>query len=375
MSTAATMPQHHTRRAHHRRVGRWCVAAIVLLAALLIGGRIYLPYYVRDYVNDELAHLNGYHGSVDSVGLSLYRGAYQLYGLKISKMDKGIPVPFVAIPHTDISVHWRALLHGRVVAAITLTQPEVNFAVSKSGGDKQTGQGVNWNQLSKKLIPVNINVIALDDGKISYKDFSSNPPADIFIHHLNGQLTNLRNVEEKDKPLPSTIDITGDSIGGGKLALRGRMNILTPDMDMDIDTRLEGAKLAAFNSYTDNCCAVEFKGGTLDVYSEMAVRNGNLNGYVKPLVHDLSVEKLPKSGNPVQMAWSWFASVLLEVFKNQPHDQFATKVPITGHLGSIETEFWPTLGGVLRNAFVEAFKKGTDNEIGFDKKTAPAQEQ
>ncbi len=360
----------HPRHAHHHRWAWWSVAAISLLVLALIGGRLYLPYYVKNYVNGQLNAMQGYRGSVDDIGISLYRGAYQIRGLKLYKIDKGIPAPFVAIADSDISVQWGALIHGRIVSDIHLTQPELNFAVSSNGVTKQTGKEQNWNTLIKNLVPIDINLIELIDGKISYKDYSASPQTDIYIHHLNGKLTNLRNVVDKAQPLPSTINISGNSIGDGRLAVDGRMNILTPKMDMDIDGKLEGAKLAAFNSYTDACCAIKFNSGTIDVYSEFVLRNGNINGYVKPLVHDLSVQKLPKNGNPIQMAWSWLASALLEIFKNQPHDQFATKVPLSGSLGSVQTAFWPTLGGVLQNAFISAFRKGTDNEVSFDKKGA-----
>jgi hypothetical protein len=49
--------------------------------------------------------------------------------------------------------------------------------------------------------------------------------------------------------------------------------------------------------------------------------------------------------------------------KNQKKDQVATRVPLNGTIENIETAVWPTLFGVLRNAYIEAFRGEFDNNI------------
>ena len=348
-----------------RVIALWVLLVLILVLAM---GRIYLPYYLKDYVNAQLNTLKGYRGSVESIHVALYRGAYTINGLKLNKIDKGIPVPFLTIASTDISVQWGALLHGRIVSDIHLLRPQVNFAVSKSGTSAQTGAETNWKPLVDNLVPIDINFVELVNGKLTYQDFSASPKVDLFITELNGKITNLRNVEDAHVPLPSTLHLSGNSLGGGKLAMDGRVNILTRFIDVDIDSKLEGASLPAFNDFSRACCLLDFKKGTISVYSELVMRNGQIDGYVKPLVHQLSVDRIPENTNPLEVAWASVASVLLTVFENQPHDQFATKVPLSGHIDSgVETAIWPTLGGIFRNAFIEAFKKGTDNDIKFEK--------
>jgi hypothetical protein len=346
---------------------------VLLLVIALLGARLYLPVWLKDYVNEQLNSMPGYRGSVSDIGVQLFRGAYTIKGLEINKIDKGIPVPFLSIVLSDISLQWGALIHGRIVSDVHLTRPVVNFAVSQNGVTKQTGADADWQRVIKNLVPIDINLLEIDNGKVTYRDFSTDPKVDLYITNLYGTLTNMRNVVDIDTALPSSIDITGDSIGRGKLGVKGRMNVLAPQwIDMDIDGKLESAQLPAFNDFTEACCALDFKGGILDVYAEMAVRNGNVTGYVKPLVRDLSVDRIPEETNPIQMAWSAVASGVIEIFTNQSKDQFATKVPLSGNLGHVETSIWPTLGGIVRNAFFEAFRKGTDDEIKFEKKKKAA---
>ena len=367
MVAVAHEPVHRSRPSHLRR-HRWRYIGgglILLVVVALIAGRLYLPIWLTDYVNKTLNNIPGYRGGVQTIDVHLYRGAYQIHGLTLKKVNAGVPVPFLDIATVDLSLQWGALFDGRVVSDVHLYRPIINFAKGKGGGE-QTGKETNWNDPIKKLMPIDINLVEIVNGKITFKDFGSRPPVDIYITDLNGTLNELRNTEDAHVALPSSMNFTGNSIGKGKLAVKGKLNVLTPEVDMDIDGKLEHADLTAFNSFSNAYGAINFKKGRMDLYTELAVKGGKVDGYVKPIVSDLSVDRVPEGTNPVQILWSTVATFLIEIFTNQPHDQFATKVPLSGSLDKIQTSFWPTLGGIFRNAFVEAFSRGTDNEIEFN---------
>src|SRR4051812_32088687 len=55
----------------------------VVLALIIF--RLFLPLIVKNYVNKVLAHIPGYHGWVDDIDISLYRGAYVINGLHLYK--------------------------------------------------------------------------------------------------------------------------------------------------------------------------------------------------------------------------------------------------------------------------------------------------
>lgn len=169
----AVEPPTHDAKKHVAR--NMAVGFLIVLAIALIGGRIYLPYYVTDYANKTLANIPGYTGSVSDVDIALWRGAYVIHDLKILKKTKGIPVPFVDIKKTDLSIQWGALFKGAVVGDVTLYNPIVNFAVSQSGQTAQTGTDTDWTKPINDLMPLDINFLEIDNGKISYRDFSASP--------------------------------------------------------------------------------------------------------------------------------------------------------------------------------------------------------
>ena len=341
------------------------ILGILLVAIIVV--RVYMDTWVLNYVNRTLNNIQGYEGSVDAISIHLYRGAYEIKGLKLYKKNGNIPTPFIDIADIDLSLQWGALIQGRIVSDVTLNQPILTFAINKNDTVKQTGKDVDWNKPIRDLMPIDINVITFKDGKLDYQDFSATPHVDVYIHHMDGELRNLRNVVDQTKPLPSQIIVHGDSIGGGKLALHGRMNILKPVPDMDIDAKLENADLTAFSNFTDAYGAIDIKKGRLSVYSELAIKDSHLNGYVKPIATDVSLIDMRKDMNPIKLAWDSVVAVVVEVFTNHSTGEFATKVPLEGNLGKggISTDTWAAISGVVHNAFIEALKKGTDGTVKF----------
>jgi len=339
---------------------------LILLVGSLVAARLYLPTYVLKYLNTELSQLNGYEGSVEDVDIHLYRGAYTIHKLVIRKKNGAIPVPFVDIASLDLSVEWRSLLHGRVVAEADVIEPVINFAVNKSGTVSQTGTEEDWSEKIKKLAPIDFNRVNIHRGKLAYKNFSTTPQVDIFVNDIEAVVTNLRNIEDKNAPLPSTIVADGTSLGKGKFHLDGRMNILKNIPDMDIKAKLEHVNLPAFNNYFRAFAGIDVDKGSFDGYTELVVKNGQVSGYVKPIARNISLINLKEDANPIKFVWESLASVVIEIFTNHRRDQFATKIQLEGNLDDIKTNTWQTIGGIIRNAFVKAFDKGFDRDKGSE---------
>ncbi len=345
---------------NHTIAKRVLLAFVALLVIAFIVVHTYLASWSLNYVNNLLANdIRGYQGSVQSINIDLYRGAYRVNKLVLNKKTGNIPTPFVAIDAVDFSVQWSALLHGRVVASITLIQPVVNFAVTKSA--EQNGSEVDWTKTIRDLVPIDINYVRFRDGTITYQDFSSTPQVNIYIRHMNGEVRNLRNVVDQGNPLPSSLDVKGSSIGNGNLKIDGHMNILKQTPDMNLLLSLENVDLPALNNYSEAYAAFDFKSGDFSLYAQLATKGGQISGYVKPIAKHLEVDVL-KTANPVQIAWDTTVAAILKIFTNPTKDQFATRVNLEGNLNGtgVNTDIWSALGGILRNAFISAMSTGFD---------------
>jgi hypothetical protein len=348
--------------------GNTKLKVLVIFIVLVVALRVALPYIVTRYVNKVLSELEGYRGQIYDVDIQLIRGAYQIDSLKIFKINGNDEVPFIDIPLMDLSVEWNALFKGQVVGEITFQKPMLNFISSKKtdgeGSAEQTGDDVDWTEPIKKLMPLQINKLTVEDGKITFNDFSTKPHVDLSLLNVFLTAENLNNAKKQDDLLPSKIFLRATSIGGGNLEMNMRANVLKEIPDFDLDMKFEGVKLPALNDFFKAYAEVDIEKGDFNLYSEVAVKDGAINGYVKPLLNSLKVVDWKKDKDkPVQLLWESIVGVVVEVFENQPKNQFATRIPIRGQVSDVEAPFWPLLWNIFRNAFVEAFARNTDDTI------------
>ena len=334
------------------------IGFVVIIALALVGGRIYLPVWLTDYVNRQINGLEGYDGGVSDIDVALWRGAYQIHDLRLNKVRGGIKEPFVSIGTTDLSIEWKALLHGSVVAEIELKNANLNFAKS------QTGAGTDWEGFIDSLIPFDINRLDINGGKVAYIDHSASPDVNLYINNITAHVTNLQNVTEQQKLLPSDLVVSGNSIGNGKLNITGQINILKNTPDFDLDAKLENAQLPAFNNYANEIAAIDFSKGRIGVYSELASAKDRVTGYVKIVANDIELDYLA-APNPINALWEALVAAFMEIFKNQPRDQFALTIPIEGSLENPDQDSWAAFFSIFENAFGRAFSRNTEGRVNI----------
>ncbi len=342
------------------------VKILLSVVLLLIVARLLLPYFVLKYVNKSLADMDGYTGHVEDIDIELLRGAYQIDSLVIRKVKGKIKKPFLTMPKTDLSIEWKSLFKGRLVSEVEAYQPEINFAFSEDEASSQTGTEVDWTTYLKKLLPISINRFAVVNGTVNLTSLITQPRADLSLKRFNAELRNIRNVDELTKKLPSPVIATADAPGyGGKLDVQADMNLFKVTPDFDYNLKFTDVELVKINELARSYANVDFERGTVSVFSEMAMYDGKFNGYIKPLTKNMLIFKLNERED--RSVGKFFTELLAQagtaVLKNQRKDQVATRIPISGTVDGAETAIWPTIFGVLRNAYIEAFKGEIDNDI------------
>lgn len=340
---------------------------ILVIAVLLITVRILLPYIVKDYVNQVLNDMEGYQGQVDDVNLNLYRGAYVIKGVEIEKESEQDTIPFLDIGEIDLSVEWGALFDGAVVGEVYLINPTLNFVDEKGEEEEQVEDSTDWVETIKDLIPLRINRFEIANGKISFKNPTSSPPVDIAIENLRLVASNISNVESKDQKLPSSIRLTGTSIGGGSINLDMKGNFLKQIPDIDGDLSFENVALTAFNDFTKAYGNFDLESGTLSLYTEAVINDGQLEGYIKPIFENVElVDREDRKENTFfQNVWEGLVGLFSEAIENQPRDQAATRIPISGNLENPQTHTLDMIFNIFENAFIEAFEKQVEGTVSL----------
>jgi hypothetical protein len=358
---------------HKRR--KILIRIVIIIVVVLLGICLYLPTIVLHYVNKQLNTIPGYKGYVDNIGISLWRGAYQINGISLNKLTGEVPVPFFSANKMDLSVEWAALFHGAVVAKIKFYNPIINFVNGPTEATSQSGMdSSNWIQVVRNLMPLSINRVNVSNGEIHYMDFNSTPKLDIFLSNINAAATNLRNKVDKDKVLPSTVTVSATCFQTGNLSIDMALDPLNPQPNFELKEKMKNVQLTSFNDFAQAYLKFKFTGGTLELYTGIAAANGSFDGYSKPLFHDIKVEDNIKENKNI---WHWLIAngtqLITNILSNHGHQkQFATRIPIHGTFKSPQPDIWAAIGGVLKNAFIQALTPTIDSTLhisDIDKET------
>jgi hypothetical protein len=345
--------------------------AIVLLVLALIVLRLALPGIVKHYVNKQLNELPGYTGYVDDIDIALWRGAYVIKGLHLKKRTDPAKYPFLEIERSDLSIEWKPLFHGRLVGKIICDRPILNILVTESLHKEPSKD--TWTATLKALMPITINLFTVNDGRFAYYDFQKKPVHGWHIDNLHLVATNLANVQKKGDRLPSDVSLTGTAIGGGRLKIDAKVNVLKEMPDFDGGIQLTNIDLLSLNPMLEANVKFDVERGKLDLFSKLSLMNGEISGYIKPFIKDLkvlNVKKDIKKGGPIRVAKKAIVGLVASIVKNHKTKKIATIVPLHGNINNPKTSAWQTFLGVLGNAFVRALHEsiGGDNTDGEQSK-------
>jgi hypothetical protein len=92
------------------------------------------------------------------------------------------------------------------------------------------------------------------------------------------------------------------------------------------------------------------------MYTSFASAQGKYDGFVKVLFKDLDVFSWEKDHkkNILKLFWQAIVGLVSEGLKNQPHDQLAAQIPISGTYSGAHVGIIPAIGSLLKNAFIRA---------------------
>lgn len=352
-------------RTHSKRRRTAKIVLGILIAIVVI--RLALPYVVLHFANRSLANMNGYYGHIDDIDLAIIRGSYNIDSIYINKKDSvtSKQTPFFAAKEVDLSVEWKALIKGSIAGELVFQRPYLLFTKDKVEPKEIVRDSADFRKILDKFMPLNINRCELLGGAIQYKDFSTEPNVDIAMTNLNLLAQNLRNSYDSSAVLPASIHATAE-VYEGKLRFDARLNPLAASPTFDMSAELNNTNLVKLNDFFQAYAKVDVNDGRFGLYTEVAAKDEEFKGYVKPVIKDLDVlGKEDRKDNLLQKLWEAVAGGAGKLFENKNKDQVATKVPFQGRLDDPKTNVWVAITNILQNAFIHAIQPSIDNEISI----------
>ncbi len=343
------------------------IRTVLIIIGVLVLIRLILPYLLLRVANNRLAKIPGYYGHIQDLDLALLRGAYRVQQFEMLKVDSVSQkrTPFLAAEDIDLSVEWKALFHGSIVGELVITKPEVRF----TNGAAEPGQVVedttSFRELLDDMMPLRINRIEAHHGSVRYVDPASRPKVDVELNELDVLALNLSNSYDSVQLLPSSIVATA-LVYGGTLNFNMKLDPLAKDPTLDMNAELKSMQLTRVNEVLQAYANVDVNKGTFGLYTEVATRNREFEGYVKPVIKGLDVlGKEDRKDNVFQKLWEGMVGTVGDALTNPKKDQVATKVVIKGKLDGPRANIFYAVVDLLRNAFIQALKPALDQEVSI----------
>lgn len=282
---------------------------------------------------------------------------------------EGSDPPLLYLEEGEVSLTWRDTgERGHATLAARLVRPKLRVERAPSAAEEEAppaeapipGAGEALEEVSP--IPLDLPRIEILEGELLFLDPSSDPPMRIWLHDLEIAIENVASADTQAHDAPALLTAKGLFGRSGELTVFATFNPWSPGLELAGRAQLVGLDARELYDVLAATTGMYATAGEVDLFVEFVVRDGELTGGVKPVLKGVEVRPA-EDESVVTAAQAWLVDQTLDLVSDRvPGRQaVATVVPIRGTIRDPSIGIWRTLGGVLRNAFLEALRLGFTN--------------
>jgi hypothetical protein len=395
----ATHPAHNTladrllffrsRPRLERRLGLGFIWLAILLA-LMIAIRLLLDPIAEWQTRKALAGLEGYAGRFRHVHVTLFDPGVEITDLALwperrqqkkleqtgKPEDQAPREPMLYIEKTFAQLSWKQILHGRLLARLRLENPKLVIVPSAPApvpaGAKPAARAPDLSTALEKIVGMKVDRVEIFDGELLFREAGGGAhPEELWIHRLELAAQNLATRPSLAGGRPATL--AGHAVVGrsGELTLFVSADPFASPLSFAGQVSLKGLAASELYRFVEPKSGLNPAHGTIDVFAEFVSQAGLINGGIKPLLKNIEIR--PTEAGVWNRMKAWLADKTVELGSDRIGDRraIATTIPIKGKLTSPDLQLWPTVLGVIRNAFVRGVTSGFEN---LPPETAPRPE-
>jgi uncharacterized protein DUF748 len=245
--------------------GTKLMAGVGLLVVLLVGGAVFIDEPLRAYIEQKMNRsLKGYTVRIGALDFHPIGFSVELEDLQLVRTDEPTP-PVATIARWTASLHWRALLSGRLVNDQAIERPKFHITrtlARREAGDEVPVKDRGWQDAVESVYPFKINQVRISDAELTYID-EAKPDRPLKVRHVNVYASNIRNVHSADQDYPSEFTLEGMLFESGNLRLDGHADFLAePYVAVKADLVMDGVPLGSLIPVTGRY-NVQLSGGTM----------------------------------------------------------------------------------------------------------------
>ncbi|MCV2884530.1 DUF748 domain-containing protein [Aestuariibacter sp. AA17] len=357
----------------HRSLFITCYVVIALLFCLLIM-RVIAPYAIKSYVNQTIESTPDLEGQIDDVSLSLLTGSYTIENIALYSVYKEHSQPLLKVESLDFSLLWSGLVEGVVVAKMQFVSPEI-YLLDQPASEVVKSDAIQdedtWIDLANQLVPISIDELAIENGRFIFDVKNSEDTARFFIDSVSGKVRNIVNRPFKTDDRFAQITFNGQVMGSAEIRASGQFQPLANKPTFDVDVKMEKLPIKHLDSLIKYYTPVDVEAGQVDMALEAVAEDGQVKGYVKAGVHNIDIFKWREdvekdNDDPLTLFVDALIGGLSSLLENDKSDLLATRIPLEGQVGDVDTPVFPAIVALLKNAFVKALDMNVEDIISIE---------
>jgi hypothetical protein len=352
-----------------RRRARTLLYVLGALVVLVVVVRLVLDPLAAWGTRRALAKTQGFKAAFSDVHISLLPPAYEIHRFKIIETPKGRwDEPLFYVERAQVSVFWRELLRGHVVARVLLQRPK---GVAVRRHEEKAEKGVSIGKQLEQIAPLRMDRLEIEDGEALIGQGKGDKAPQLWVNNVNLVASNLATRKALMEGEPAVLYMRGRIQRSGALTVEGSMDPWATKPTFTVESALKGLDVKELYEFLAQNAEMRPASGTINLYAKLKSRNGVLTGGVKPVLENIELEAAKE--DLVTRLKTFLADTALEILSDdQPgRDAVATVIPIKGTLDQPDVQLLPTVLGVVRNAFVIGMASGFQN---LPPRTAPKKE-
>ncbi|HEX6948596.1 MAG TPA: DUF748 domain-containing protein [Nitrospira sp.] len=245
---------------------------------------------------------------------------------------------------------------------LRLQDAKIDYVHSAATKSKEVHRAKKVAQKVKKANQDTSVVVKVEHGKIVHSEVgfvnkATDPDYRVFIADLDMDVKNLSNRLEEGTGM---VRMTGKFMGSGRTELKGDFRPEKPRPDFDLNVKIVKTEVEAFNNVLRAYGDIDTHRGVFAFFSELAVKDNQIHGYVKPLLKDVEVydPEQDKEKPVTKKIYEAVVGGVLGLFENKTRNEVATVTDLSGPVENPHANTWQVVEKLVQNAFFKAILPG-----------------
>src|SRR5688572_8738190 len=354
-------------RGRRRAWPRRTLIVLLVLLVLAVVVRVVLDPIAEHYTREALAGAKGMESKFESVHVTVFPPGYEIHGLQVVEKPGGTwKRPLFDVERAAISVYWRRLFRGQIATELRLDEPKIRITqhseapaeVEKEVEKRKPESASDVPAKLNAIMPARVERIEVRRGSFSFRDADSKKQPGIALSRIEMAVENLATRAELTEGRPATASLSAVLGKSGDLSGFVSADLFAKQLNIAGNMALRGWQVKELYELEKANTGLQTPQGTLDMFTDFKVKNGNISGGVKPVLKNVEVRPTEENlGNKIK---AWAADTALDLFSDDVpgRDAVATVVPIQGKIDDPQAQVWPTVLSIVRNAFVQGIASG-----------------